>query len=178
MIAKNIIVNEDITLIIPNPKRDAQVSVLWLKGEHGRENMRLMGCLVPDGFEPSLKTETKRLKLMVKSKNELIRMISYKGSIIGALEIWRVQYDNVPAPSISILIGNPAMRGLRLGSKILATVEKLLSDIGAEIAYTRTLLSNVGSTDFFERNGFVKNGTPYPDESGLIWQNYQKKLNT
>ena len=136
-----------------------------------------MGCLVPEGFEPNLKTETKRLKLMLRSKNELIRMIYYKGNIVGALEIWRVQYDNVPAPSISILIGNPAMRGLRIGSKILATVEKLLSDIGNEIAYTRTLLSNVGSTDFFERNGFVKIGAPYTDDSGLIWQNYQKKLN-
>lgn len=177
MIAKNIIINSELSLIEPNPKKDATVSLLWLKGEHGRETMRLMGCIVPEGFEPSLKTEIKRLKLMAKSKNELIRMISYKGSIIGALEIWRVQYDHVPAPSISILIGNPAMRGLRLGSKILSTVEKILSDIGNEIAYTRTLLSNVGSTDFFERNGFVKIGAPYSDESGLIWQNYQKKLN-
>lgn len=176
MIAKNITVNQDISLVAPNPKKDAHVSVLWLKGEHGRETMRLMGCIVPEGFEPNLKTETKRLKLMSKSKNELIRMISYKGSIVGSLEIWRVQYDYVPAPSISILIGNPAMRGLRLGTKILATVEKLLSEIGDEIAYTRTLLSNVGSTDFFEHNGFVKNGAPYADESGLVWQNYQKNL--
>ncbi len=177
MIAKNIVINSDLSLIKPNPKKDAPVSLLWLKGEHGRETMRLMGCIVPEGFEPSLKTEIKRLKLMAKSKNEIIRMISYKGRIVGALEIWRVQYDNVPAPSISILIGNPAMRGLRLGSKILASIERILSEIGNEIAYTRTLLSNVSSTDFFQKNGFVKAGSPYSDEYGLIWQNYQKILN-
>ncbi len=95
MITKNEIVNSNIRLIIPNPKIHAHESIKWLTGENGRENMRLMGCLVDDDFMPRLKDEVRRLKSMLKSKTEYMLMIEYRGKVVGQLELWTQQLDKV-----------------------------------------------------------------------------------
>lgn len=175
-IPKTIIVDTDIRLIRTDPWRDARVSVEWLQGEQGRETLRAMGVVVADDFEPSAETELARLKSMLKSRNEIIRMIEYKGRIVGCLEIWTVQYDNVPSPSVSLLIGSPNIRGLGIGTKVVGAIEHILSENGFETINMRALLANEKSNNFFINNRFVKYGTPYTDENGLAWQVYSKLL--
>lgn len=177
MITKNEIVNTDIRLIIPNPKTHAKESIKWLIGEHGRENLRLMGCLVGDDFEPHLKDEVRRLKQMIKSKTEYLLMIEYKGKIVGQLELWTQQFDKVPTPSVSIFIGCPSMRNQSIGTAVLRAAHGILESAGFGVCHSRALLANLHSNNFFLKNGYKKAGSPYHDGLGLIWQNYAAKLN-
>lgn len=176
MIIKEVIASEEVRLVQPIPKRDSATSVKWLEGDSGRETLKLMGVLVPDNFIPNIKTETKRIKKMIKSKDEYIAMIEYKNRIVGSLEIWTVQYDRVPSPSISIMIGCPSMRGISIGKTVLNAVHNVLSKAGYEVSNARTLLANPVSNIFFETNGYEKDGYPYTDENSLVWQNYKNNL--
>ena len=176
MITKNEIVNNNLRLIIPNPKLHAHESIKWLSGDTGRENMRLMGCLVDDCFSPRLKDEIRRLKSMIKSKTEYLLMIEYKGRIVGQLELWTQQLDKVPTPSISILIGCPNMRGKSIGSEVLRAAHNILQSAGFSLSHSRALLANQNSNKFFLKNGYKKTGSPYHDSFGLIWQNYSIQL--
>lgn len=176
MIVKDIVINKDLKLVNPKPKKDALVSVQWLEGEAGKETLRLMGCLVTADFVPSFKAEAKRLKLMLKSKHEIIKMIEYKGDVIGQIEVWTKQFDNVSAPSVSLLIGSPNMRGQNIGSLVLSAVHYIIKALGYHKAYTRALLANSQSNKFFMSNCYQKQGQPYCDSSGLLWQNYSASL--
>lgn len=176
MITKNEIVNNDIRLVIPNPKIHSKDSIKWLTGEHGRENMRLMGCLVGDDFMPSIKDEIRRLKQMIKSKTEYLLLIEYKGRIVGQLELWTQQLDKVPTPSISILIGCPSMRRKSIGTEVLKAANGILENAGFNSSHSRVLLANSSSNSFFLKNGYKKIGFPYHDSLGLVWQNYSIKL--
>ena len=176
MVLNSIIVDVDIRLIKPDPKKDALVTVKWLEGVGGQETLRYMGILVDDNFKPDVKSEVKRLKTMAKSKNEYISMIEHKGVIVGTVEIWTVQYDGVPAPSISIMIGSPHTRGHNIGSQVIQATLAIIKNLGYDTAYSRALLSNSSSCGFFAKNGFEKTGLVYDDIEGLIWQNYSKNL--
>ena len=176
MITKNEIVNSNIRLIIPNPKIHAHESIKWLTGENGRENMRLMGCLVDGDFMPRLKDEVRRLKSMLKSKTEYMLMIEHRGKVVGQLELWTQQLDKVPTPSVSILIGCPSMRGKSIGSEVLSAAHKILESVGFGSCHTRALMANQLSNSFYTKNGYKKSGSPYHDNFGLIWQNYSIQL--
>lgn len=176
MIVNDIVINKDLRLANPRPKKDSRVSVGWLEGDAGRQTLRLMGCLVEEDFKPSIKEETKRLRAMLKSKSAVIKMIEYRGQVVGQIEIWLKQYDRVASPSISILIGSPLMRGQKIGSLVLGAIHDIIASLGYERSYGRALMASSPSNDFFTKNGYTKDGRPYSDDDGLLWQNYKKIL--
>ncbi|MBP9812982.1 GNAT family N-acetyltransferase [Candidatus Saccharibacteria bacterium] len=176
MIVNDIVINKDLRLVNPRPKKDSRVTVGWLEGDIGRQTLRFMGCLVEEDFNPSIKEETKRLRAMLKSKSAVIKMIEYQGQIIGQIEIWLKQYDRVASPSISILIGSPNMRGQKIGSLILGAIHDIIRNLGYERSYGRALMASSLSNEFFIKNGYLRNGRPYGDDDGLLWQNYVTTL--
>lgn len=99
--------NPAIHLIEPNIERDAPLGVTWLEGDIGRNTLKLMG--VPDGNKKpsSLEQEKERVAGFISSPDQLNWMIRYEDKVVGAIWVDLIENENVPAPSIHLMVGDP-----------------------------------------------------------------------
>lgn len=163
--------NATIQLIEPDVERDAPLSVQWLHGQIGRETLRLMGVVDKDITEPTLTAEQERIQSFLDRKDQLNWMIEVDGQVVGAIWVDLEPNGSVKAPGIHIMIGDPRMRGQRIGPQAMQLVIDYLYKQGHSTIYTRHHVGNTPVEKMSARLGFVPDGEPYVDSDGLEWQN-------
>jgi RimJ/RimL family protein N-acetyltransferase len=177
MFTKEIICSDDIKLVKPDVERDVPISICWLKGEEGKQTLRLMGNVIDDDFEPNEQEEAQRINDFLNKDDQLNWMIDYKGLIIGAVWVDLVEKNKLKAPSVHIMIGDKSARGNGVGTIAEAAVIEHLIQRGFNIIYSRALISNQKMLHVATKKlSFKKDGSEYIDDSGLTWQNliYQR----
>lgn len=165
----------DLELVLPDVERDAAPSVAWLEGASGRETLALMGNTEADNRPSDLKTEQARIRSFLESTNQITWALRYHNQTVGAVWVSLEPTTYLPAPSVHIMIGDPAVRGKGLGSAALQAVISYLKT-KYSLAYSRHLSTNSGSKKLLEKLGFEPMGPSYEDADGLKWQNLSRRL--
>jgi RimJ/RimL family protein N-acetyltransferase len=163
--------NPHIQLIEPDVERDAAISVGWLEGDLGRDTLRLMGVSAEENKPSSLEQEKERVEGFIANENQLNWMISYDGKIVGSVWADLHSSDELPGPSVHIMIGDPEVRGKGIGTASISAVIDHLRNNKVETIYSRHLLENEGSKHLLVGLGFNDLGEPYTDKDGLKFQN-------
>jgi RimJ/RimL family protein N-acetyltransferase len=172
MIARDLKVSNELSLIAPNVDRDAILSLNWMNGESGHETQRLMGIAPQDIQDHTLDQEQKLIESFIDTDEEIVWMIRYHEKIIGAVEVRLHATDHEKAPTISIMIGDPGYRGKEIGREVMkAVVDYLHNEKSYNEVYARYLTSNAASRKMNEHLGFKLDEKSYIDEDGLEWQN-------
>ena len=113
---------EHIRLIEPDVERDAPLSFEWLSGEHGRRSQRLLGIPDRDIHPPTLDREEARIESLLDRRDQLAWMIEVDGDVVGAVEVNLDDSEYLPAPWMTIFIGDPQVRGNGIGTTVLRAV--------------------------------------------------------
>ncbi|HEX7368384.1 MAG TPA: GNAT family N-acetyltransferase [Candidatus Saccharimonadales bacterium] len=156
----------------PDVARDAPLGVRWLAGGNGRDTLRKMGVTDQDNKPTTLGQEQRRVRDFLENKNQVCWMIQAGGKIVGAVWVNLEPNEYLRAPSVHIMIGDPAARGKGIGVQVFRSVVTWLeNDQKYSKIYTRHLVSNVASAKLAGKSGFVNSGETYRDSDGLLWQN-------
>lgn len=166
--------NPAIELIEPDVERDAALGMEWLHGELGHNTLALMGVAEKDNQPTTLEAEQKRVTGFIEGNGQLNWMIQYDDKVVGSVWVDLKEKEGLPAPSVHIMIGDPAMRGKGIGPASIGAVLEYLTDQGNETVYSRHLTKNKRAASLLESFGFIKSGEPHTDEDGLEWQNVSK----
>lgn len=172
MISKEQKISDRLSLIAPVAERDAPLSIAWMNGESGQETQQRMGIPNKDVHNHTIEEEKNLIQHFIDTDEEIVWMIRYDETIIGAVEVklQGTQYEK--APTISIMIGDLKRRGMGLGTEVMREILDYLHDEKSyNKVYARYLVSNIASQKMNERLGFHLEGDPYRDEDGLQWQN-------
>jgi len=164
----------ELTLIAPDVERDAPLSVGWLAGQPGRETLRLMGVTEADNQASSLDQERARVRDFLERRDQLNWMLDLAGTVVGAIWVDLEPREQLPAPSVHLMIGDPAARGQGLGGAALRAVTGYLRSTGSRSVYSRHTLENEASAGLLAACGFVPLGEAYQDSDGLHWQTVQR----
>lgn len=170
--------NPAVELIEPNVERDAVLGVAWLEGELGRSTLTLMGVADKDNKPTSLGAEQERVKGFIERPDQLNWMIQHEDKVVGTVWVDLVDSEELPAPSVHIMIGDPAMHGKGVGSASIQAVLKHLTQKGHQTIYSRHLTKNNGAQKLLESLGFQPLGGTYADKDGLEWQNVRLETAT
>ncbi len=154
----------------------AQLGVLWLNAPYGVETLRLLGNIVPDDFKTTYDEEVERLTKMTSDTNVLAWSIKYDTVTVGVAEAKLKEFEGLPAPNITLFIGDITMRGKGVGTAALRHVLDELLNRQYYNAYARALTHNIASSAMLQKAGFMVDGSPYTDKDGLHWQNYHIQL--
>lgn len=166
--------NQDIKLIRPDIERDAPLSVQWLTGATGRETLRLMGIPDKDNHGSTLELECERIGSFLADNSELDWMIEYNGHVVGAIWVHTKPTEYISAPAVSLMIGDPSVRGKGIGRNALrAAINWLFDEHKVLVIYARHLTTNVASQHLLHELAFQNDGQSYFDNDGLHWQNVQ-----
>jgi RimJ/RimL family protein N-acetyltransferase len=164
-------------LTSPNLKTDPAISVKWLDGAAGRETLRLMGNTEADNKPTTLPAEERRVRGFITSTDQKTWSLRYHGKTVGALWLSLKPATYLGAPSIHIMIGDPAARAKGIGPAAVLAVIKLLRQGGEyRELYSRHLVENTASAKLLAKVGFVKDGAEYQDTDGLMFQNVKRHL--
>ena len=175
----NIIKTDRIDLVLarPNVERDAPLAVVWLKGDKGRDTLRLMGNTDEQNKPSTLKEEQDRIREFIISTTQLTWMLMFKNKTIGTIWVDLNNSAYLKGPSVHIMVGNNSDRGQGIGSAaVTAVVQYLKEEDARSIMYSRYIASNIGSKTLFAKLGFVQDGSEYKDNDGLSYQNVVLKL--
>lgn len=167
--------NPNIHLVGPDIERDAPLSVEWLKGDIGRNTLRLMGVADKDNLPSTLEQEKARVKDFIENDDQLNWMITYQNEVIGSVWVDLKPSEYLQSPSVHIMIGSSEARGKGVGLSSMAAVVDYLEKQGHEQIYSRYLTDNEGSKNLLAKLGFQEIGEPYTDEDNLEFQNAVKK---
>ncbi|CAN5651076.1 hypothetical protein BH23PAT1_BH23PAT1_5510 [soil metagenome] len=167
-----------IHLVEPDVERDAPISVGWLEGDLGRDTLRLMGVSADENKPSSLDQEKERVRGFIANENQLNWMISFDGKIVGSVWTDLKATDELPGPSVHIMIGDPDVRGKGIGTASIKAVIGHLRERDIDTVYSRHLLDNEGSKHLLDSFGFRNLGEPYSDKDGLKFQNVSLELGT
>jgi RimJ/RimL family protein N-acetyltransferase len=169
----------ELLLSKPDPDRDASFAFTWFNSVSGRDTLLKMGNAPGEILIPTIEAETATIKEFLtledegKQKTWMLRL----GEItIGAAWIDLVQNHGVKAPSVHLMIGDPAYREKGIGTATMHAMIAYLHDRGERVVYTRHLVSNEAVTSLTRSLGFLDDGNAYTDENGLIWQNIRLSL--
>lgn len=168
--------NPNILLIEPDIERDAPLSAEWLKGEVGRNTLRLMGVADKDNNATTLEQEKERVKDFIEDEDQFNWMIAYQEEIIGSVWVDLKQSEYLQGPSVHIMIGNPEARGKGVGLSCITAVLNYLKQQGHEQVYSRYLTINEVSKNLLTELNFHEVGEPYADKDHLEFQNVVKKF--
>jgi RimJ/RimL family protein N-acetyltransferase len=168
--------NQQIILVEPQIERDALLGVQWLGGKLGRNTLQLMGVADKDNRESSLENECKRVKEFIEDKNHLNWMIQLDNKVVGSVWVDLEATDQLPAPSVHIMIGDATARGQGVGTASINAVLEYLKQQGEDTVYSRTLVKNTVAANLLLENAFQPFEEPYVDTDGLEWQNAQLKV--
>jgi len=165
--------NPRVRLVKPDVARDAVLSVKWLAGDEGRKTLRLMG--VPDARNKAstLEQEQARVQDFLDRTDQRNWMIELDDKVVGSVWIDLKPTPTMPAPSVHIMIGDPAVRGQGAGSAAFRAALDWLRTNEAlyPLVYSRHLTHNDPAGALLTKNKFIDLGEPYTDEDGLEWQN-------
>lgn len=164
----------ELILTNPVPDRDASFALSWFEHESGRDTLLKMGNAPDEIEEPSLENELATLEDFLTLEHEGRQktwMLRYGESTIGAAWVELTENHGVEAPSIHLMIGDPAFRGKGIGKAVMKTMITYLKENGNDTIYSRHLVSNEAVTGLNRSLGFVADGQSYVDENGLEWQN-------
>lgn len=159
-------------MITPEVERDAPLGFEWRSGEAGRESRRLMGMPEPDIAPPVLDTEEARIEDFLDRSDLLAWMIEVDGEVVGTAEVHLKDSAYLPAPWVTVFIGETASRGSGVGTTVLrAVIAWLAQEKGEEMIFARYRLGNEASAQMLLKAGFEDDGNPYTDTRGIGWQN-------
>lgn len=161
-----------ILLIKPDVQRDALLGVYWMADPHGRYTLKMMG--VPDDRNCAsiLAEEVQRMNKFLEDDNQYNWMIQLDGRVIGTIWVDLLPTHGQQAPAISIMLGDPSVRGGGIGYTSSLAVIEFLRSIGHTQLYSRHLTENHTSEKLLSKLNFINDGEPYIDsEDGLQWQN-------
>lgn len=168
--------NNLVRLIEPNVARDAVLGVAWLNGQTGRDTMRSMGnseATLDQILPTTLKLEADRIQSFIERIDQLNWMIEFDNKVAGSVWVDLKDSENVPTPSVHIMIGDPDMRGQSIGSLSIELVLGYLEKLGHTAIYSRHVSSNLGADKLLKNFGFADLGKPYMSD-GLEFQNLKK----
>ncbi len=133
---------------------------------------------VPDKHNKptNLEAEQQRVSDFLEKDDQYNWMIELDGQVVGSVWIDRKPSDYLPAPSISIMIGNPSARGRQVGTFAFHAILDFLASEGHPKAYARHLCENSTSEHILKKLGFKPDGKEYTDNDGLHWQNTFSEL--
>jgi RimJ/RimL family protein N-acetyltransferase len=164
--------DENIRLIEPDVERDAPLSFEWLSGEQGRHSQRLLGVAEKDIHPPTLDREEARVESFLDREDQLVWMIEVAGDVVGAVEVNLADSEYVPAPWITIFIGDHSVRGGGIGTTVMrAVVSWLVLERSVDLIFARYRIGNETSAQMLLKLGFENDGEVYADHDGLEWQN-------
>lgn len=170
--------NPIIRLVEPDIERDAPLGVGWLEGVAGRDTLRLMGVSNDENRPSSIDLEKERVQGFISNEHQLNWMIEYDGKVVGSIWVDLLSTEELPSPSIHIMIGDPDVRGKGLGSASFAAVLSYLKHRHAETVYSRHLLDNEGSKRLLQKMGFQNLGEPYITREKSHYQNVSLDIET
>jgi RimJ/RimL family protein N-acetyltransferase len=166
-----------LALVRPNIDTDPADGVRWLDGPAGRDTLRRMGNTDAQNQPSTLEAERQRVMGFIVSSEQIVWMLRHEGQTVGAIWIDLLATEYLPAPSIHIMIGDPAMRQRGIGLATFTTlINQLRAESQSEFLYSRHLLHNQPIAKLFDRLGFVPEGAEYSDADGLRWQNVKRPL--
>lgn len=161
-----------VNLIKPDVQRDAPLGVYWMADPHGRYTLKMMG--VPDKYNcaSTLAEETQRMSKFLEDDNQYNWMIEVDGRVVGTIWVDLKPTHGQQAPALSIMIGDPTVRGGGIGYSASLTIIEYLRSIGHIHVYSRHLAENRASEKLLQKLHFINDQEPYvDDEDGLNWQN-------
>jgi RimJ/RimL family protein N-acetyltransferase len=166
---------KDLTLIHPDPDRDAPFALSWFVSSHGKETLILMGNPEHKISVHTLEGEADIVREFLeleKANKQQTWMIRYDNKTIGAVWIELDDTKYVKSPALHIMIGDKEYRGKGFGGIIMREMFNYIENVlKAETLYSRHLVSNKGIAHLTESLGFTKDGAPYRDIDGLEFQN-------
>ncbi len=169
-----------LTLVRPDPDRDAPFALGWFQSDYGKDTLLRMGNPAHKITAPTLEGETRTIREFLeleKSGQQLTWAIRYDNKTIGAVWLELVATPHLRAPAFHIMIGDPSYRGKGIGKIVMREMIRYARDVlKAKTLYSRHLTSNTAITHLNQSVGFVKDGTPYTDEDGLEFQNIKLDL--
>ncbi|MDQ5886595.1 MAG: hypothetical protein QG593_541 [Patescibacteria group bacterium] len=166
-----------IRLVEPNVERDAALGLKWLNGELGRITMQSMGNseeALQEILPTTLELEEERVKDFIHGENQLNWMIEHDGNVVGSVWVDLHDSDDLPSPSVHIMIGEPAMRGKGVGTSAMGMVLNYLKEQDFNDIYSRHLTSNEGADKLLKQFGFTDLGNTYTSDT-LEFQNLVRK---
>lgn len=167
--------NPAVELVAPEIERDAALGIQWLQGEVGHSTLALMGVADKDNKPPTIEAERERVQGFIEGKDQLNWMIQYEGKVVGSVWADLTAKEGLPAPSVHVMIGDPAMRGKGLGFTTVSRVLNYLGSQGHKTIYSRHLTKNSGAKALLDSLGFRELNNPHVDSDGLEWQDVVRK---
>lgn len=164
-----------LVLVAPDPVRDAPFAVKWLDGEAGRTTLRQMGNPESKITPTNLEKETQRLNEfleLAKQGKQLTWMMRLGEVTVGTIWVEFEDSAHLPAPIVSIMIGDASARRRGVGYAAISSVlDYLQAGTPHTKAYARHLVTNKHSAALLGKIGFKKLGDAYEDEDSLVFQN-------
>lgn len=171
----------ELSLVKPQPNRDAVFALSWFDSENGRDTLLKMGNTPDEITEPTLEGEHATIEEFLTLEDEGKQktwMMRYGKATIGAAWIDLIENHGVEAPSIHLMIGDPSYRGKGIGKATMNAMVTYLKENGNLTIYSRHLVSNEAVTGLNRSLGFIPDGQSYVDENGLEWQNIKLSLDS
>jgi RimJ/RimL family protein N-acetyltransferase len=165
----------DIQLLRPNVDRDAPFAHSWFTRSEGRATLVSMGNVESEIKTSTLSRERKIMQEFLDleaSGKQITRAIVVGGETIGFVWVELFENHGIKPPALHIMIGNPDYRGKGIGRAVMeAAINYVRDTLHHTTLRTRHLTSNIAIAKLNESLGFTKDGAPYADEDGLMWQN-------
>lgn len=164
----------DIQLLEPNVERDAPFALSWFERPEGHATLISMGNAESEIELPTLEGEKETLREFIeleKNGKQITRMIVVDNKTIGAVWIELFENHGVKLPSVHIIIGDPDYRGKGIGKSAMKAAIDHAKTLNFKTIYSRHLSTNAPVSKLNDSLGFKKDGQPYKDENGLLWQN-------
>lgn len=169
-----------ITLVTPQPERDAPFALEWFTSALGKETLLLMGNAESEIAPSTLESEREIMEEFLTLEQEgrqLTWMIRDHAATIGAVWIELMDTPEVKAPAVHIMIGNSAYRGKGIGRAVIREmISYSAKELAAKDIYSRHLASNQGAAKLLGKFGFEADGEAYLDVNGLLWQNVRLRV--
>lgn len=163
-----------IFLLPPDIDRDVPFALSWFQRPEGHATLLSMGNAEHE-IEPSTtESETAILREFIEleeQQKQITRMIIVDHKTIGVVWIELEENHSVQPPSIHIMIGNPDYRGKGIGKSVMqAAINYVRNTLRLDTIYSRHLANNTAVANLNRSLGFEKDGSPYTDSNGLVWQ--------
>ncbi len=171
---------KDIQLLVPDIEGDALFAYGWFTQPEGRATLLSMGNAESEIEESTLAGEKEIIQEFIdleKANKQITRMIIVDEKTIGAVWIELFENHGIKPPSLHLMIGNPEYRGKGIGRSVMESAIDYIRDVLREKTIrTRHLANNIPVSKLNESLGFEKEGDPYTNENGLVWQNIRLSL--
>jgi RimJ/RimL family protein N-acetyltransferase len=164
----------NIQLLPPHIDRDLHFTLSWFQRPEGHATLLSMGNAEHEIESSTIESETAILREFIEleeRQTQITRMIIVDHKTIGVVWIELEENHSVQPPSIHIMIGNPDYRGKGIGRTVMqAAIDYIRNTLHLNTIYSRHLANNTAAANLNRSLGFEKDGLPYTDSNGLVWQ--------